>query len=62
MNRRQGVGLIFVIFGASMMANVAAVIIDCANVECTPLSGLMTILLTVIALMSIILGYDNLVE
>jgi hypothetical protein len=62
MNRRQALGLVFVIFGASMMAQVAGVIIDCSNITCTPFSGILTILLTIIALLSIILGYDHLVE
>ncbi len=62
MNRKQVLGLVFAIFGASMMAQVFGVIIDCSNIVCTPFSGILTILLTVIALLSIIFGYDNIVK
>lgn len=62
MDRSEGLGWIFVIFGASLMAQVIGVIIDCANITCTPLSGLVTILLSAISMLSIIFGVDKITD
>ncbi|UCD02773.1 MAG: hypothetical protein JSV63_03245 [Candidatus Aenigmatarchaeota archaeon] len=59
LEKGYAIGLVFLIFGAALLAQVIGVIIDCANITCTPLSGVVTILLTVIAVLSIIFGLDR---
>ena len=62
MEKGEGVGWIFMIFGATLLAQVFGILIDCTHSDCTPLTGTVTILLTTISVLTIIFGFDRITK